>query len=125
VPLPGRAVQLARSDQDAALGGKQFGRGPAVVRRVRDPQVQARLGVVDGPARLGERRQQDGTPGRVPLALLDHVHVVGKRGRHGRLHRAWHDHSGLLPDRQQVRDQRRVAGHEAGPVTGQVGALGQ
>ena len=53
------------------------------------------------------------------------VRVVVERGRHRGLHRARHDHPGLLGDRQQVRDQRGVAGHEPGPVTGQVGPLGQ
>ena len=32
VPFPGRAVQFAGGDQDAGLGGEQFGRRPAVVR---------------------------------------------------------------------------------------------
>ena len=93
--------------------------------RVGGPQVQSGLGVVDRPARLGERPSQQRTPGRVPLPLRDGVRVIGQRRRHRRLHRSRHDHPGLPPDRQQPRDQRRVAGHEPGPVAGQVRPLGQ
>jgi DNA topoisomerase IB len=58
VPAAGRPVELAGRDQDAALGGQQLRRRPAVVRRVGDPQVEPGLGVVDGPAGRNERRPQ-------------------------------------------------------------------
>src|SRR5271165_3151699 len=69
VPNPRGPVELAGGDQDAGLGGQPLGRRPAVARRVRGPQVQPGLGVVDGPAGPGQRRPQHGSPAGVTCPL--------------------------------------------------------
>ena len=125
VPRPARTVHRARRNQDPAFGSQQLGRRPAVMVRVRQPQVQPGLRVLHRPPGLRERRPKHRTPVRVPLPLRHRVRVVVERRRQRGLHRGRHDHPGLLADGQQLRDQRRVAGHEPGPVPGQVRPLGQ
>ena len=52
-------------------------------------------------------------------ALLLFVRVVVEGRDHRGLHRRGHHHAGVLADRQQLGDQRGVAGDETGPVTGE------
>lgn len=72
-----------------------------------------------------QRRTQRRTPRRVPGPLLRHVRVVAERRDGGRLHGRRHDHAAVLADLQQLPHHHRVARHEGGAVTGQVGTLGE
>ena len=105
-----RAARRPPSSQGPAWS--PTGRGPASECSMRNPAAVSPAASI-------------AAPGRVPGLLLDRVRVVGQRGDHRRLDRGGHDHPGLPRDEQQLLHQRGVAGHEAGPVAGQVGPLGQ
>ena len=92
---PGRPVHGSRPGQDAALGGEQLARRPAVEPRPGRPQVEPGLGVVDAEPGGGQPGGEHRAPRRVPGLLLDGVRVVGERGDHGGLHRGGHDQPGL------------------------------
>ncbi len=74
---------------------------------------------------LDQRRPQGVAASRIARPLLGHVLLVTQRGNHGGLHRRRRDHAGVLAHREQLADQRRVAAHETGTITGQVGPLGE
>ena len=119
----GGAVERAGRDQDPEVG--QLGdRRPAVgaVRAAGGPQVERRLGVVDGEARGLERRPQRGSARGVPLVLLRAVPVVSEYGGEHALLRPGIWSPRFLRTASSSHD-RPVAGDERTPVAGQVRAL--
>ena len=73
----------------------------------------------------GQDAGQEGQPLPVAAPLRHHVVVVGQGGHGGGLHRAGHHEAGVLAHVAEELDQLGVAGVEADPDAGQVGALGQ
>ena len=80
---------------------------------------------LDGEAGGSQCAEQQRASRGVPRPLRGDVVVVAERGDHRGLHRRGNDHPGVLADLEQLRDQRRVAGDEAGPVAGEVRSLRQ
>ena len=127
-PAPVGAVEVARADQQTARRGQRRRPGPRRRPAVRapDPEVEAAR-----PAGWAGTRPTPSTPARklepLPVAVpLDvDVVVVGEGHRAGGLDRAGHHQPGVLAHVEEEADQLGVAGVEAGPHPGQVGALGQ
>ena len=93
----GRAVEVPRRDQDSALGE------PVDVSQHGSSRVAHRYSpaseCVDAEARRPAARPRSTVAARpVALALDRDVVVVAQRRGHGRLHRAGHDHPGVLAD---------------------------
>ncbi len=61
----------------------------------------------------------------VAVALAIDMVVIGECGQRAGLHRAGDHETGVASDVGEVADQFGVAGEEAGPHPGQVGALRQ
>ena len=125
VPDAGGPVEFARRDQDAQLGQPLHGR-PAVQAGMDGPQVQPGLRVDDGPARRLQagrsRARRAAYLARCSAACSSSDSAAAMAACTGR----GHDHARRacgLSSSSAIRC--RVAGDEPGPVTGQVGALGQ
>ncbi len=76
------------------------------------------------PASSTAARSSVSAPG-VDRSLHHDMRVVGESGGSGRLDRTGHHHAEMLADGQQLPDELRVAGHQAGAVAGEIGSFGQ
>ena len=123
MPCPCRPVELPGRHEHAALGEPL--RGVPAGLAAGGPQVQAGFRVVDPETGGGDRRPQLFASHPVPLPLLDLVGIVGQGRGHGRLHGQRHHQPGVLAHLEQFGHERRVTGHEPGPVRGEIRCLGQ
>ena len=120
----GRAVELARRHEDPAARRAR----PRSASSPRPGSPRGRATPRSG--RCGSRRASSAScsssaPGGVRRALHVDVGVVVEGGDHRALLRAGHLEAEVLADREQLADQRRVAGHERAAVAGEVGPLGE
>jgi hypothetical protein len=120
---PAGAVELARRDQDAALG--EPGHGVAARLTAGGPQVQPRLRVLDRQSGRLHGGQEDVAAAGIPIPLPALVLVIGQCGDHRRLHRRGHHHAGVPAHGEEFSDHVRIARHETRAVTGKRAALRQ